>query len=105
VNRVSDGSKVKIYAGTEPAHLFRSDNLGETWYELDSLRKVPSVAKWTFPAPPNQSHVKNIAFDPADSNANYCCVEQGKLFRSKDSGLSWEEMHHWLIRQFRLRSA
>jgi photosystem II stability/assembly factor-like uncharacterized protein len=40
---VVDG-KSRLYAGTEPAHLFQSDNLGESWNEIKSLRSVPSVS-------------------------------------------------------------
>ena len=77
---VIDG-KTKLFAGTEPAHLFASDDLGETWQEIKSLRSVPSVAKWTFPAPPHVGHVKNIAFNPDNSRNIYVCIEQGGLLK------------------------
>jgi photosystem II stability/assembly factor-like uncharacterized protein len=89
---VLDG-RSKLYAGTEPAHLFVSDDLGETWEELASLRSVPSVSKWTFPAPPHVGHVKNIAFHPANKRNIYVCVEQGGLLQSDDGGSSWQEIH------------
>ena len=44
---VIDG-KTKVFAGTEPAHLFASDDLGETWQEIKSLRSVPSVVEMDF---------------------------------------------------------
>jgi photosystem II stability/assembly factor-like uncharacterized protein len=84
---------IRLYAGTEPAHLFESDDLGNTWREITSLRQVPSVDRWTFPAPPHQGHVKNIAFDPLEVETIYACVEQGGLLRSINGGLSWEELH------------
>jgi photosystem II stability/assembly factor-like uncharacterized protein len=87
-----DGSS-RLYAGTEPAHLFLSNNLGESWDEIRSLRSVPSVSKWTFPAPPHIGHVKNIAFHPQDSLTIYVCIEQGGLLRSVDGGSTWEEIH------------
>jgi photosystem II stability/assembly factor-like uncharacterized protein len=89
---VVDG-KNRLYAGTEPAHLFQSDSLGENWNEIKSLRSVPSVSKWTFPAPPHIAHVKNIAFHPEDTRKIYVCVEQGGLLKSDDGGSSWEEIH------------
>jgi photosystem II stability/assembly factor-like uncharacterized protein len=89
---IVDG-KARLYAGTEPAHLYQSDNLGESWSEIESLRAVPSVSKWTFPAPPHVGHVKNIAFHPVDSRKIYVCIEQGGLLRSEDGGLTWEELH------------
>lgn len=89
---IVDG-KSRLYAGTEPAHLFQSDNLGESWNEIKSLRSVPGVSKWTFPAPPHIAHVKNIAFDPEDTRKIYVCIEQGGLLRSDDRGATWEEVH------------
>jgi photosystem II stability/assembly factor-like uncharacterized protein len=89
---VSD-SKVRLYAGTEPAHLFVSDDWGRNWRELSSLRMVPSVPKWTFPAPPHNAHVKNVAVDPNNPDVLYACVEQGGAFKSTDGGGSWEELH------------
>src|SRR6185369_15355457 len=42
--------KTKLYAGTEPAHLFTSDDLGLHWTELPGLRAVPTAPTWSFPA-------------------------------------------------------
>jgi hypothetical protein len=67
VNAVSVGNRVRAYAGTEPAHLFMSEDMGRTWKELESLRSVPSVGEWTFPAPPHVAHVKHLTFDPKKS--------------------------------------
>ncbi len=92
LNFVQNQSKVKLYTGTEPAHLFESDDLGDTWHELPTLRSVTGVSEWTFPAPPHTAHVKNITFDPGDSKTIYVCVEVGGLLRSEDGGLSWNEL-------------
>ena len=86
------GDDVRIYVGTEPAHLYVSEDLGTSWRELDSLRSVPSVSKWTFPAPPHNAHVKNVAVDPNNSQTMYACVEQGGLFKSTDAGQTWQEL-------------
>ena len=48
---VVDG-KVRVYAGTQPAHLFVSEDLGMHWSEIPSLREVPTTPQWSFPAPP-----------------------------------------------------
>ena len=87
------GDRVKLYVGTEPAHLYVSEDLGKNWRELTALRTVPSVKGWTFPAPPHNAHVKNVAVDPTDPNTIYACVEQGGLFKSTDGGESWQELH------------
>jgi len=41
----------RIFAGTRPAHLFYSDDLGRHWTELPALRSV-DTSDWTFPGPP-----------------------------------------------------
>jgi photosystem II stability/assembly factor-like uncharacterized protein len=89
---VKVGSGSRIYAGTEPAHLFVSEDLGASWRELPSLRDLPTVSEWNFPAPPHIAHVKNVTFDPRDPDTIYASVEQGGLFKSVDAGASWEEL-------------
>ena len=83
--------RVRLFAGTEPAHLFVSDDLGGHWQEVPSLRAVPSVPKWNFPAPPHIGHVKHINFDPGIATTMYASVEVGGLLKSTDGGNSWQE--------------
>jgi photosystem II stability/assembly factor-like uncharacterized protein len=85
--------KVRIYAGTQPAHLFYSDDLGLHWTELPSLRAVPSTPTWSFPVAPHVAHTKFITFDPFDGNTVYACIEQGALLKSTDAGNSWIELN------------
>ena len=85
--------KTRIYAGTEPAHLFYSEDLGEHWKELTAMRSVPMVSKWTFPVPPFNAHAKFIFFDPRDANTVYVCIEQGAFLKSTDAGESWCELN------------
>ena len=83
---------VRLYAGTEPAHLFVSDDVGASWRELPGLRAVPSVPRWMFPAPPHDAHVKHIVPDPGAADVLYACIEQGALLRTRDGGASWHEL-------------
>ncbi len=92
LKRLPNG-RTRVYAGTEPAHLFQSDDLGRSWRELGSLRAVKTVNEWSFPAPPHIAHTKFITFDPASPNTIYACIEQGALLRSEDLGESWVEVN------------
>jgi photosystem II stability/assembly factor-like uncharacterized protein len=83
--------KVRVFAGTEPAHLFFTEDFGMNWTELPNLRSVPSVPNWSFPAPPHIGHVKHINFDPRNPTTVYASVEVGGLLRSTDAGETWEE--------------
>jgi photosystem II stability/assembly factor-like uncharacterized protein len=83
---------IELYAGTEPAHLYRSVDDSDTWYELPGVRDVVSLAQWNFPAPPFQPHVKHVAFDPRDERVLYVCVEQGALLKSEDGGRTFRDV-------------
>jgi photosystem II stability/assembly factor-like uncharacterized protein len=84
------GDQTVLYAGTEPAMVYRSDDLGRSWHALSALRNVPDTDKWWFPhATP---HVKNIAFHPAEPDTLFACVEQGDLLKSVDAGGSWRPL-------------
>lgn len=90
-SRTSGGTRV--YAGTEPAHLFCSDDLGGHWTELPGLRSVPSVPQWSFPVPPHIAHAKHVNFDPHDPDTVYVSVEVGGLLKSTDRGQTFEQLH------------
>ncbi|MCH7930126.1 MAG: glycosyl hydrolase, partial [Proteobacteria bacterium] len=84
--RVNGGAR--IFVGTQPAHLYYSDDLGHNWTELEALRSV-DMAAWTFPAPPHIAHTKHINFHPADPNTLFISIEQGGLVKSTDGGRSF----------------
>lgn len=86
------GKDVTIFAGAEPASLYRSDDLGESWRDLPALRGVPDTDKWSFPPPPHIAHVKSITIHPARPETLFTCVEQGALLTSEDDGASWKEL-------------
>lgn len=56
-----------VYAGTEPSRLFRSDDQGESWTELEALLELPSRPNWSFPPR----------------------LADGQLWESRDQGDTW----------------
>ncbi|MCH7646214.1 MAG: deoxyhypusine synthase family protein, partial [Nitrospinae bacterium] len=82
-SRINGGAR--IYAGSEPAYLFYSDDLGRHWSELSALRSV-DMSGWTFPAPPHIAHTKHINFHPDDPDTLFISIEQGGLLKSTDAG-------------------
>ena len=80
-----------VYAGTEPSRLFRSDDRGENWRELDALLDLPSRPTWSFPPRPWTSHVRWIAPSPHDADLLLVGIELGGLMRSPDGGRSWQD--------------
>jgi photosystem II stability/assembly factor-like uncharacterized protein len=86
------GDRVTLFLGTQPAGLYRSEDLGESWSEHRNAVEVPDTDKWTFPAPPHIAHVKNVEFHPREANTLYVLVEQGALLKTADDCKSWREL-------------
>jgi photosystem II stability/assembly factor-like uncharacterized protein len=80
-----------VYAGTEPSRLFRSDDRGESWSELNALLELPSRPHWSFPPRPWTSHVRWIAPSPHHADLLLVGIELGGVMRSSDGGLSWQD--------------
>jgi hypothetical protein len=80
-----------VYAGTEPSRLFRSDDGGGTWRELEGLLELPSRPSWSFPPRPWTSHVRWIAPSPHSADVILVGIELGGLMRSTDGGETWQD--------------
>jgi hypothetical protein len=80
-----------VYAGTEPSALYRSDDGGETWRELEGLLELPSRPTWSFPPRPWTSHVRWIAPSPHAAHVILVGIELGGLMRSTDGGDTWQD--------------
>ena len=86
------GDRVEIFAGTEPAYVFRRYDDAEEWREITSLRAIPGRDRWAFPAPPNVAHAKHIDFDPRDPRRYFISIEQGALLKTEDDGASFRQL-------------
>jgi photosystem II stability/assembly factor-like uncharacterized protein len=80
-----------VYAGTEPSRLFRSDDGGASWRELEALLELPSRPSWSFPPRPWTSHARWIAPSPHDPDLLLVGIELGGLMRSNDAGATWQD--------------
>ena len=74
-----------LYAGAMPAHLFVSEDGGESWRDLPALREVPGREHWFFPPAPHLGHVKDIV---VDGKRLFVGIEVGALLVSEDEGKS-----------------
>lgn len=86
------GDATLLYAGTQPASMFRSEDYGRSWTELPGIKEAQGHEKWSFPSPPHDAHVKTMTFDPRDPNVIYAAVEQGALLKTADGGATWREL-------------
>ena len=87
------GVEGRLWAGTLPGGLFRSDDGGESWSLVRPLWDHPGRAKWIgggtdWPA------LHSIVVDPRDPEHVLCGVSCGGVWRTRDGGASWEQSAH-----------
>ena len=76
-----------LYAGIEPAALFKSTDRGETWTINTGLYNHPHRATW-FPGNGGLC-LHTIILDPADRNRMYVAISTGGCYRTDDGGATW----------------
>lgn len=79
-------------AGTDPASILHSYDLGATWAEGTPLSGLPGASRWGFPRPPHTAHVMTIVPHPTHSMVLYAGIEVGGVVMSSDGGCNWHEI-------------
>lgn len=82
-----------LYAGGQPAGLFRSLDWGRTWQPLDGLNRHPYRKYWSGTGG-GDSCVHSVIVDPRDPRRLYAAVSAGGAYRSDDGGVTWELIAH-----------
>ncbi len=76
-----------VYAGVDPAGLFRSNDGGATWEEVRGLNGHPTREKWAPGAGGLIAHT--IILDPVRPKRMFVGISAAGVFRSDDGGKSW----------------
>ena len=87
-----------VYAGVEDAGLFKSVDGGESWTELDGLRKHTSGPSWQPGAGGMCLHT--ILLDSTQPGRIYTAISAAGAFRSDDFGDSWRPINSGLRSEF-----
>lgn len=77
-----------IYAGVEPAGLFKSTDSGQTWTHVKGLREHPTCHDWGGGAGGLCLHT--IVPHPTDPNKLWVGVSAVGIFYTEDGGETWE---------------
>jgi photosystem II stability/assembly factor-like uncharacterized protein len=78
-----------VYAGTQPAALYRSNDGGHSWEEIESLANVPGSHHWGLPGDPTASRALAIVLDGARPDHFWVAVEVGGILETEDGGATW----------------
>lgn len=77
-----------LYAGVEPAGLFRSEDGGESWRHVEGLRAHPSRPHWQPGGGGLILH--SLVPDPEDARRLWIGISAAGVFHSADGGETWE---------------
>lgn len=78
----------RLYAGAEPAGLFRSDDGGMTWRHLAGLQEHPSRPNWQPGGAGLILHA--LVPHPADERQLWVGISAAGVFHTADGGETWE---------------
>ena len=81
-------SGASLYAGVDPAGLFRSDDGGETWSHLGGLRNHPSRPHWNPGGAGLILH--SLLPHPEDDKRLWVGISAAGVFHTADGGETWE---------------
>ena len=85
-----DDHPERLYIGTEPGGLFRSDDGGESFYLVEGLWHHHSRQKNWFGGGRDQAGLCSIIVDPRDSDHLFVGISIGGVYESTDGGQTWE---------------
>jgi len=78
-----------VYAGTQPAALYRSQDGGETWSEIDSMRRMPGAEKWCVPNSDAGARARTLVLDASNPARYWVGLEVGGVLCTSDDGATW----------------
>jgi photosystem II stability/assembly factor-like uncharacterized protein len=77
-----------LYAGVEPAGLFRSDDAGRSWRHVEGLREHPSRPRWSPGGAGLILH--SLVPHPTDGRQLWVGISAAGVFHTADGGETWE---------------
>jgi photosystem II stability/assembly factor-like uncharacterized protein len=89
------------YAGTSPAGLFRSNDGGASWKEVEGFNRdyFPGIREHVNEVP-GGSLLHSINVDPRDARHLYIALSSGGVFESTDAGARWHPLNRGCAADF-----
>ncbi|MBW4090537.1 MAG: exo-alpha-sialidase [Proteobacteria bacterium] len=90
----------RVWAGTMPGGLFRSDDGGRTWALNTPLWCMPDRRQWTGVAGGEQPALHSVLVDPRDPAAIRIGVSTAGVWASNDTGASWRLINRGMYAEY-----
>lgn len=93
------GEAGRLWAGTLPGGLFRSDDSGESWSLVRTLWDRPERGEW-FGGGYDVPGIHSICVDPRNPRVLRLAISCGGVWQSNDAGESWAQTAHGMFADF-----
>ncbi|HUI18244.1 MAG TPA: exo-alpha-sialidase [Alphaproteobacteria bacterium] len=90
----------RLWAGTMPGGLFRSDDGGASWALNDALWRMPERRQWMSVAGGEQPGIHSVLVDPRDPADVRVGVSTAGLWASGDAGASWRIINRGMYNEY-----
>ena len=90
----------RLWCGTIPGGLFRSDDSGGSWTMMRSLWDQPIRKTNWFGGGYDAPGIHSVVVDPADGKHVLAAVSCGGVWRTRDDGETWEQTAHGMRAEY-----
>ena len=97
---VPGGVEGRLWAGTMPGGLFRSDDGGESWALVETLWRLPERRQWMGVAGGEQPGISSVLVDPGNPDDVRIGVSCAGVWCSTDSGASWQVINQGMDNEY-----
>src|SRR5437764_14613142 len=94
------GAPGRLWAGTMPGGLFRSDDGGASWSLNEALWHMPERRQWAGVAGGEQPGINSVLIDPRDPDDVRVGVSIAGVWASTDGGASWRIINQGMYNEY-----
>jgi hypothetical protein len=90
----------RIWAGSMPGGLFRSDDAGESWSLVESLWRMPERRKWSGVAGGEQPGIDSILVHSGNPRDIRLGISTAGVWATEDAGASWSLINRGMYAEY-----
>jgi hypothetical protein len=94
------GVNGRLWAGTMPGGLFRSDDRGESWSLMENLWRMPERKQWFGVAGGEQPGINSVLVNPDNPDDVRIGISCAGLWATTDGGKSWDVINHGMYNEY-----